>query len=205
MESELSRRIRELRPRRTWDSVVALGFDGAWRRTEDVWNFPAPPEDYAMPPVLPWTEELRQLALSEYCAIFDRHLEPNEHHEMDWPPQGFLTSSGSWYVDFPLCSEHDVDYDDSCEECRSLDRDGTVVIDVPAEWDWTVEVRTVALETRSDGSTFEDDTDQDRWNIGSTPFDPREVEYGPEKGSPYRAELIRVFWAEERRSLEARG
>jgi hypothetical protein len=202
MEDELRGRIRELRPRRTWSVVVSPDSEEVWRREDDVWELPAPPEDYALPPDLPWTEELRQLALSEYRATFDRFLEPNEYHEMDWPPQGFLATPGWWYVELPSCSDHGEDYDDSCGECRGLDQAGTVVIDRPAEWEWTVEVRTWARETKPDGSISEIEVDAQQWTLGFTPVDPREVEYGSEKGSPYRAELLREFRAFEERLLE---
>jgi hypothetical protein len=202
MEDELSHRLRGLRPRLTWSSFVGSGSGTVWTREDDVWDLPAPPEDYALPPVMPWVEELRHLALRDHCARFDRFLEPNERHQMDWPPQGFLASAGWWYVRLPSCSQHGEDCDDSCDECRTLDRDGIVVIDQPAQWEWTVEIRTIERGKKSDGSTFETEVDAQHWILGYTDIDPREVEYGPEKGSPARSELIRAFWASETRTLE---
>jgi hypothetical protein len=174
-----------------------------WRRQIDTWDLPAPPEDYALPPDLPWTEELRQFALSEYRAKFGRFLEPEEHYEMDWPPQGFLAAPGLWHVERTYCSDHGEEHDDSCDECRGLDHRGTVVIDQPAQWEWTVEVRKWAGETELDGSTSDIEVDAHQWIVGFTSFDPRDVEYGPEMGSPYRAEVIREFWASERADARA--
>lgn len=148
---------------------------------------------------------LRQLALSEYRAKFGRFLEPDEHYEMGWPPQGFLADPGWWHVEWPSCSEqwpscseHGEEYDDSCDECQGLDQDGFVVIDQSAQWEWTVEVQTWARKTELDGSTSNIEVDEHQWILGFTSSDPREVEYGPEKGSPFRADLIREFWSSER-------
>ena len=191
-------RLGELRPRHTWASV--LDDADIWQRTEDVWDLLNPREDHALPPELPWSEELRQLALAEYRAKFDKYLEPGGHHEITWPPEGYLTSPGSWYVTEPgLCDEHADEYVDECEECRSLDRGGQVV-DRDATWEWTVEVETWEPQENADGTTSIELLQTDPWTIGYTDVDPREVEYGPVKGSPYRTEMVRKYWHSRRRA-----
>jgi hypothetical protein len=199
IKTELRQRLSELRPRHTWASVVADA--DIWQRTEDTWDLLDPPEDHALPPALPWSEETRQLSLSEYRAIFEKFLEPGGYYDLTWPPEGFLSSPGDWHVTDPeLCSEHGDDYADGCEECQRLDRTVEVVVDQDATWEWSVEVETWGPEERSDGTTSIELLETDRWTIGYTDVDPREVEYGPHKGSPARAEMVERYWRAVRES-----
>lgn len=194
VDDKISTFLHELRPRRTWWSVVSPDTENVWRRENERWDLPAPPEDYALPPDLSWTEELRELVITQYRAEFGQFLEPDEHYEMDWPPRGFLSDPGAWHVQWPSCSEHGEDREDSCDECQGLDHQEIVVVDQPAQWEWTVDVRTLARKTEPNSSTFDIEVDAHEWILGVTSCDPRQVEYGPAKGSPYRAELIRQFW-----------
>lgn len=197
IKAELSRRLTGLQPRRTWASVD----DGdIWQRTEDVWDLLDPAEEHALPPDLPWSDELRQLALAEYRARFDKYLEPGGRHDITWPPEGFLASPGRWYEQEPgLCDEHGDEYAEECEECMGLDRGGQTVVDRDATWEWTVEVQTWEPQETRHGTSVEL-LETDPWTIGYTDVDPREVEYGPVKGSPDRAELVRRYWHSVRRA-----
>ena len=203
MEDALKTALSELRPIRTWASATAVGVPEPWQRTEDTWDLPAPPEDYALPPALPWTERLRDLALRAYNERFGKYLDPGQRYEMDWPPEGSLSDPGSWYVETPSCPMHGEDLDDGCRECDAAAAEPSTVIDRPASWEWNVGTRLVITETLPDGSSQEHEEDEDRWLLGFTDVDPREVEYGPEKGTGERADLVRAFWKAERDKLAA--
>ena len=166
-------------------------------------DLPAPPEDYALPPVLPWTELLRDRALRAYNERFGKYLDPGQRYEMSWPPEGSLSSPGAWYVEAPSCSTHGEDPEENCRECQAADAEPTVVIDRPASWEWNVETRLVITETLPDGSIQQYEEDEDRWLLGYADVDPREVEYGPEQGTGERADLVRAFWNVEREKLAA--
>lgn len=203
VEDALKTALSELRPIRTWASATAVGVPEPWQRTEDTWDLPAPPEDYALPPALPWTERLRDLALRAYNERFGKYLDPGQRYEMDWPPEGSLSDPGSWYVETPSCPMHGEDLDDGCRECDAAAAEPSTVIDRPASWEWNVGTRLVITETLPDGSSQEHEEDEDRWLLGFTDVDPREVEYGPEKGTGERADLVRAFWKAERDKLAA--
>jgi hypothetical protein len=193
MSDLLRAEIGELQPRRTWASVTRN--DEVWRRTEDIWDLLEPPEDHALPPDLCWTEELRQLALSEYRSKFDKYLEPGQHHDITWPPEGTLITDGNWHIHEPdPCSKHGDDYDDNCDDCACLDRDRTMVIEHNAEWEWTIEVQTWERRQLADGTTVTELVETEQWAIGCTQVNPCDVEYGPVKASPERAALEYEFW-----------
>lgn len=194
MEDAFQAELSKLRPRRKWASATGPGVPSPWQRTEDSWDLPAPPEDYALPPALPWTERLRNLALRAYNERFEKYLDPGQRYEMDWPPEGSLSNPGAWYVETPSCPVHGEDLDDSCPECETADAKPVVVIDRPASWEWNVGIRLVTRETLPDGSSQEQEEDEDPWLLGFTDVDPREVEYGPEKDTGERADLVRAFW-----------
>lgn len=203
MEDAFDAELSKLRPIRKWASATGPGVPGTWQRTEDTWDLPAPPEDYALPPALPWTERLRDLALRAYNERFGKYLDPGQRYEMDWPPEGSLSHPGSWYVEVPSCRVHGEDLDDGCPECEAAEAEPVVVIDRPASWEWNVRTRLVITETLPDGSSREYEEDEDRWLLGYTDVDPREVEYGPEKGTGERADLVRAFWKAEQDQLAA--
>lgn len=197
MEDELQAELSQLRPTRKWASAAGLGVPGTWQRTEDTWDMPAPPEDYALPPALSWTERLRERALHAYDARFGKFLDSGQRYEMDWPPEGSLAHPGSWYVEAPSCRVHGEDLDDDCPECAATETEAVVVVDRPASWEWNVRTWLVVHEPLPDGSSREHREDEDRWLIGYTDVDPREVEYGPERGTGERADLVRAFWKAE--------
>jgi hypothetical protein len=201
VEDALQEALSELRPVRNWASVNVRGESEAWQRTEDSWDLPAPPEDYALPPALPWTERLRELALRAYNDQFGRFLDAGQRYEIDWPPEGSLFSPGSWYADESSCSEHGDEFEDGCGECDVAGAEPVVVIDRPASWEWSVATRLVITEKGPDGSRQEYAEDEDRWLLGFTDADPRDVEYGAEKGTGERAELVSAFWKVERDKL----
>lgn len=194
MEDEFQAELSKLRPIRKWASATGPGLPSTWQRTDDTWDLPAPPEDYALPPALPWTERLRDLALRAYNARFGKYLEPGQRYEMEWPPEGSLSHPGSWHVEFPWCRIHGEDLDEDCPECAAADAEPTVVIDRPAAWEWNARTQLVITETLPDGSTRTYGEDEDRWLLGYTDVDPREVEYGPEQGTGERADIVRAFW-----------
>ena len=68
-----------------------------WRRVEDVWEHTDPPEDRALPPMIKWGEALRALVLAIYRVENDEILEPGQYYDISWPPEGYLTTDGSWY------------------------------------------------------------------------------------------------------------
>jgi hypothetical protein len=178
---DLRREVGNLRPLSHWANIRVDGVE-TWRRDEDVWDGAEPVEDHALPPFLDWSEAIEKLAESTYRVEYDFEFEEGSAHRISWPPTGNLWNPGAWYwTDPDQCGEHGDDYQDSCEECDSLDQQGKVHVEEQAQWDWSVRV-----EIYNDG----DQVLQDRWEIGSTFMDPREVEYGPSRHHPLRQLLF---------------
>lgn len=158
-EEELRRVLHTVRPVIDWSTALrATGLDGpeVWSRDDpDSWPMSGPPEEYALPPLVLWSDDLRLLTEQAYRHTHDRFLEPGESYELVWPPRGSLWDAGSWRHVFS-------DDDDPPDE------DGEVVVE-PASWSWEVAVERVA------GNGVED---EQPWFMGRTPVDPRVVEYG---------------------------
>lgn len=108
---------------------------------------------------------------------------------------GRLARRGQFEVAFTPRShgathEHGYDHDNECGECQNLDRTTRVFVDRDATWEWWVEVETWGPKDRGDGAATVELLETDRWTIGYTDIDPREVEYGPHWKSPERAALL---------------
>ena len=73
-----------------WSTALrAAGLDGpdVWHQDDpDYWPMSGPPEEYALPPLVPRSEDLRLLAEKAYRTTYDRYLEPGESYEFAWPP-----------------------------------------------------------------------------------------------------------------------
>lgn len=157
-EEALRLALGALRPVIDWTAALrAAGLDGpdVWYREDpDLWPMSGPPEEYALPPLVPWGDDLRLLAEKAYRHTFDRFLEPGESYEFTWPPRGALWDPGSWHY----ASSDDVDVPDD---------DADVVIE-SASWSWDLAVERVV----DNGIEYEQP-----WYMGRTRVDPRTVEY----------------------------
>lgn len=157
-----------LRPVASWHEVGrAAGID-VWHRQRD-WRLTDTPEDRALPPMLPWTDELREMVVSECRDEWDKYLEPGEDYYISWPPDGSLSDEGDWFLD----DEEDGEADE--------------VVEVkPAEWEWRVTVQTLDPPVIINGKATRASSDEDTFEFGRTRMDPRDVEYGPHRLDPER-------------------
>jgi hypothetical protein len=151
-----------LRPVGSWREVGrAAGID-VWHRRRD-WRSTDTPEETALPPMLPWTDELRDIVVSEYREKWNKYLGPGEDYDISWPPDGSLYSEGDWFLG-----------DEEGEEVE------------PAEWKWQVTVQRLDPPVIINGIETRFDSDEDTFEFGWTRMDPREVEYGPHQLNPER-------------------
>lgn len=124
-KKELQRVLVAMWPVIDWSAALpAAGLNGpdVWHREDsDLWPMSGPPEDYALPPLVRWTDELRLLAEQSYQDTYGRFLEPDESYQFAWPPRGALWDPGSWYYS---------------------DTDGGVVVE-PATWSWELPVERI--------------------------------------------------------------
>ena len=162
-EEELQRVLRSVAPALSWSTALsAAGLDGpdVWHQEDpDLWPMSCPPEDYALPPLVLWTEDLRLLAEKAYRTTYDRCLEPGESYEFIWPPRGALWCTGSW------CHPNSDDDSNAGPDTASDEVDAVIE---PATWVWHLEVDRVGDDSVEA---------EDPWLMGRTEVDPRTVEY----------------------------
>jgi hypothetical protein len=148
--------LENLRPTAQWRVVGEAAGVEVWRRRRPDWLLEDPPEERALPPMLPWTEELREAVIDEYRKLFAHFLDEGEDYDVSWPPDGNLYSEGDWYEN------------DEGENVQS------------AVWEWHVEVYLLSRPFEDEGRVIQDSSLEDgRYTIGTLKVDPREVEYGP--------------------------
>jgi hypothetical protein len=193
LQDALSDEVGRLRPTRRWQAAGSADDVELWQRDENVWEHLDPPEDLALPPLLPWSPALEALTLAVYRVDNYDLLEDRQYYDISWPPQGNLWTAGSWrWSEFQTCPVHGDRYDSDCEECPPPDQTLDVIVDEPAQWHWQVRVEICERRIR-EGRIVETDVIDDHyedWIIGSTLVDPREVQYGPSRHHPLRTLLI---------------
>ena len=84
-ETDLQQLLVVARPATDWVSALRkASLDGpdVWRQEDpESWPMSGPPEEYALPPLVWWPDELRRLAEKAYRASYDRFLDPGESYE----------------------------------------------------------------------------------------------------------------------------
>ncbi len=154
------------------DDVGNPGSDAHWTaRAEDVgiwtellgdsgdsYEGSDPIEDVAVPPSVPWTAADHVAALEQAIAVHG--IEPGQWYEVEWPPEeANLWSPGYAYPTHgEPCDRHDDgvsdEVDDDCDDCRAP----AFVVEAPAEWRFTTELRSRRLvfdENGHDEATVE--------------------------------------------------
>jgi len=196
---ELESRLASMRPVVTWakaTQAIDLDFGDMWRLEESgsQWPMNNPPEDYALPPLVHWTDDLRELAQSVYNARYGKFLEPGESYEITWPPTGYLGTQGEWKWSEPEeCGEHGDEHENDCEECEGLSEGGDRRRLSDAQWCWKVSVHRHLVD-----GDVEFDDDVGGWDIGRTPVAPWSVEYSTYPFKEFREPVMTaVGWVVE--------
>jgi len=173
IEKELRWAVAALRPVLSWEEALArvgMGVE-VWHHPEPgvEWPMTLPPEDCALPPLMDWSGGVRRL-VEAACREWYPWLEPGTVPALEWPPRGSLEDSGQWdYADPDECAEHGDERSVGCAECEGLRDEVQAVVHSPAVWSWHVNV--LAASSGDSSGTAES------WLLGTTEFDPREVEY----------------------------
>lgn len=140
-------------------------------------------EDVALPPQLSWQAADQRVVMEKFI---DRHgLEPGQWLELEWPPDGHLTTEGHVYwTEFEVCEAHsetyyetnlcEIDFED-CERCVQPER----IVEFPAVWCFTTTVRTFEISFDTDGHERAEEVDRDDVTVGELEQDPDDILTGP--------------------------
>ena len=128
----------------------------AWTRGYGEWGLSSPPEDFALQPVLDWSEEQRELVLTAYnetggpATSRRARSTPSPGH-----PKATCGMPGTHTRASSSSAPNTVVQDDpDCEECRSLGRAPDTI--EAAVWDWYVTAETWAPVGRQGSMSLED-------------------------------------------------
>jgi hypothetical protein len=193
---ELKRRLSSLQPLISWPKALSaadLVIEEVWRQKEpDEWPMLGPPEDYALPPLVHWSDDLHRLAESAYRETFGEYLEPGDRYILEWPPRGSLWTDGAWgYSEVPQCSGHGAERSSDCTECHDLTDEIVQVVHASAVWSWQITVHHVFA-----GEAEVEEADD--WDLGVTEVDPWTVDYSTYDDGAHGAHLVAaVGWTVE--------
>ena len=135
-----------------------------------------PIEDVAIPPAVTWTAADEAAALER---LIERDgIDPGHWYELEWPPRAHLWDAGHVYeTDWECCDKHaDEQATEGCIECDASVRQ---IVESPARWKFTVEVRTLRLRFDEVGNETEVHVAMERdVEIGELSQDPRRILVG---------------------------